>query len=222
MGRAPGGSGDLGQAELARVNPQLVPQIQVPWPLPLSRRSAAQHHLRTYFITITTYSDAAMHYNIRTATAGFGLEALDGAAENPSRRAPPARMNECDGLARCHQVYRYTISNGHGEQNARRGGDPTIHAIDVDPTAAGIEAHDLDTVHLQAEGARAKVAQLPAECEPAAHDFAYRLRTPEAEIEPAARLGSPAGDPGDDAVPFTPRGDLESGNGAWNRGFSDF
>lgn len=221
MGRAPGGSGDLSEAELARLPRQLLPQIEVPGPLPLDRRAAALHDLRTYFITVAAYADAAVHYNIRSATPRLGPQALDAASENPSRGAAPSRMKECHGFSRCHQVYRDTIGNGYGEQNSRPGGNPAIHAIHLDPAAAGIEGHDLDTVHLLAQRGHAKVAQLPAERAPAGHHLTNRRVTPEAEIKPAARSGPAARDAGDDSVLFAPTRNLEPRDISWNGGFSD-
>jgi hypothetical protein len=78
------------KAELARLAHQLLPQIELPGSFPFGESAASQHDFRTYFITVTAYPDAAMHYNVLCTTPGLGLKALDALSKNPPGSSPPA------------------------------------------------------------------------------------------------------------------------------------
>ena len=126
-------------------------------------------------------------------------------------------MEKCDRRAGGHQVNRDAVGDGDREEDAGCGGDPPIDPFQVNPPSPGLEGCDLDAVHLIPKGHGLEVAHVPAESQPAAHDFPNRLPAPEPEIEASARLVAAAGNPGDDAKPFLPAGDFESrhwsGNG---------
>jgi hypothetical protein len=58
---------------------------------------------------------------------------------------------------------------------------------------------------------------LSAEREPSAHDLAYRLLGPEAQIKPPTRLTASARNAGDHREAFSPMRDFVAGDGAGNR-----
>ena len=111
---------------------------------------------------------------------------------------PPTRHDEID---------RDAVRDRDGEQDAGSGGDPAVHAFDLDPSAGRPDGLDDDTVHLVAEDDRVESRQRAAEGAPPAHHFGYRGVGPEAEVEPPARLAAAAGDAGDDTV-AAPVGEL--------------
>jgi hypothetical protein len=92
-----------------------------------------------------------MHYNITGYASSFGKQALHAPSQDPAGRASPARMQQGDTPTRHHQVDRNTVGYGDREENAGCARDPTIDALDLDPSAAGIESHELDPVHLVAQ-----------------------------------------------------------------------
>jgi hypothetical protein len=121
-----------------------------------------------------------------------------------------------------NEIDRDAIGDGYGQQDPRRGSDPPIYSLDLDPPAAGIQAHHLDAVRLVAQRHGREFGQLPAERPPAAHHLTNRCVTPEAEVEPATRLGAAAGDAGDDTVSLPPTGDFQAGHRAGNADLLDF
>ena len=221
VGRAPGRSGDVNEAEVARLSDQLVPQIEVPGSFPVGRGSASLHDFRTYFIALATYANPTMHYHTVYLASGLRLQTLDAAAQDSPGGAPPARVQQGDSLSRDYQVHRYTIGNGYGEQDAGRCGDPTIDPLDLDPAAAGIEAHELDAMYLVTESDCVELRKRPPKGSPSGHHLSNRCFTPEAQIEAPARIGSAGGDTGNDSILFPPTRDFESGDGAWNRDLAD-
>ncbi len=90
MSRAPGGGGYVSKAKVARLAYQMLSQVEMPRSTAFGRNSAAKHDLRTYFITVTAYADAAMHYDITRQAASFGPQTLDPAGQDPPGSAPPS------------------------------------------------------------------------------------------------------------------------------------
>jgi hypothetical protein len=221
MGRAPTGSRHLDEPKLVGLTDQLIPQIQLPGSLPLCRRTAALHDLRTYFIAITTYPYTTVHYNVTYLAPRLGLEALDPSAQYPSRGAPPAGVEQGNSPSRSHQIHRDAVGNGYGKQNAGACGNPPIDPLDMDPAVAGIEAHDLDAMHLVSHHSGGEFRQLAAECAPAAHHLTNRCIAPEAEIESTTGLATSPGDTGNDPVTFPPIWNFKSGHLADNKTFTD-
>ena len=211
----------MNEADVARLSHQPVPQIEVPRSFPVGRRSAALHDFRTYFIALATYAHPTMHYHTGDLASGLRLQTLDAAGQDPPGGAAPACVQQGYSLSWGYQVHRYTIGNGYGEQDAGRCRDPAVDPLDLDPAAAGIEAHELDAMYLVTERDRVELRELPPKGSPPAHHLSNRCFTPEAKIKPPARIGSAGGDTGNDSVLVPPTRDFESGEGAWNRDLAD-
>jgi hypothetical protein len=124
-------------------------------------------------------------------------------------------MEEGDTSARGQEVDRHTVGNRHGQQDARRQGDPAIDPLDVDPSPTGIEVGDFNPVHLIAQSDCPKAGHRAAERQPPTHHLADGLLAPEAEIEITT------GDAGGYVMPLIPTGNLKSRNGAGDRYFPD-
>ena len=118
-------------------------------------------------------------------------------------------MQQSDPSSGGYQVDRYAVGDSYGEQDARSDCGPAVYSLNLNPTAAGIEAHDFYAVRLIPESDGCEFAELYAERTPPAHDLANRGITPEAEIEPAPWFGAPACDPGYDAVALAPTWNFE-------------
>src|SRR5689334_20965697 len=89
-----------------------------------------------------------MHYNFVPAYFRDLGQAFDSSLQNPGCRPPPAGMQERDAAPGRYQIDRDAIGNGHGEQRTRRGREPSVDAIDLQPPAAGAGFEDLRTVNL--------------------------------------------------------------------------
>ena len=63
-------------------------------------------------------------------------------------------MEERDASPGHGQIDRNAVGDGDGEVGAGRGGDPTVDALDVGPSAAGADGPDLAAVDLIAQGER--------------------------------------------------------------------
>jgi hypothetical protein len=141
----------VSKAELTRLGDQLFAQIEIPGALPHRRRSTALHDLRTYFIAITAYTDAAMHYNVSRKAPCFRFQALDAARQDSPGGPSPAGVKQRHALSRRYQVHRHTVGNGYGEQDSGCRRDPAIDTLYLNPAAPGIEAHELDAMYLVTE-----------------------------------------------------------------------
>jgi hypothetical protein len=119
------------------------------------------------------------------------------------------------------QIHRNTVGDGDREQHAGRRCDPAVDTIDVDPPPTLLQNHELDAVNLIAESDSLEFRHFSPEGEPAAHHFAHRLVTPEAQVKPAIRLGAATSDARDDSVTFKPTGNFESGYGSRDGCFSE-
>ncbi len=212
MSGAPPRGGHLGETQLSSLILESLTKVDVPWAGSSGGEAAALNHLRTNFITGATYTDTAVHYNLGRQTASFPRQTADAPAENAPGGAAPAGVKQGDPPTRRHQVDRDTIGDGYGEEDTACGGHPAVDALDLDPAGAGIQAHDLDAMHLIAESDSRKSAQGTSEGEPAAHYVTDRRLAPEAEIEASARIAAAASDAGDDSVSFFPMRNFE----AWN------
>jgi hypothetical protein len=113
-----------------------------------------------------------MHYDIGWLGAGFRLQTLDATGKDPSGGAAPARVQQGNPLLRGYQVHRHTVGNRHGEQDSGCRRDPAINPLDLNQAAAGIEAHELDTMYLVAEGESVELRQLTSKGEPPGHHVA--------------------------------------------------
>ena len=211
----------MDEAELARLDHELLSQIDVPGSLPLGGRSAALHDLRTYFIAVAAYANATMHYNFSRGAPRRRLQTLDSARQNPPRSASPPGVQQRHRSFRNNQIDRNAIGHGDGEKDAWCHRDPSIDGIDLYPPTTGIESHDLSAMHLPAEDGGVELLHFPAEGEPPVHHLTYRLRAPEAEIEAAAPLVATASNARDDSVLCAPIGDFEPGNAPWHGGLAD-
>ena len=174
----------------------------------IGREPAADHHLRTDFIARAANTNAAVHYDIRQSGACGGEQALDADAEDPPGGAAPARVQQRDAPARHHEVDRDAVGDRHREQDPALRGDPAVHTLDLDPSPHGAYPLDDGPVDLVAEHHGVESGEAAAERPPAAHRFADGRVRPEAQVEPAARIGAPSGDPGEDPV-AGPFGDFE-------------
>jgi hypothetical protein len=222
VGGAPTGVGELSHPQFLGLLRQAIAQVQFPRSRAIRRYSAAGHHFRTYFITPAAYADATVHYDVLRSGSCHRGQALDPSTEDASCRSPPTRVQQRDSAIGGYQVDRNAVGDGYRQQDSRSGADPTIDPVDLDPSGAAVDAHDLGAVHLLTDHYRIEAAHLPAEGQPSTHDFADRLRAPESEIEAAAGLSAATSDPGNDPVALSPTGDFESGDGPWNGDFAQF
>ena len=151
-----------------------------------------------------------MHYNFRRRGFGDREQALYPAWENAARRAAPSGMQQGDRLARYDEVDGNAVGDGDGEQHACIGGDPAVDAFDASPADRRGGDADFGAVDLIAQHDGRKPGDGALERPPPGHHFADRRFTPEPEIESAAGLPAPSGDPRDDAVVAAPGGEIEA------------
>jgi hypothetical protein len=213
MRGAPGGCGHGGDPKPPSFLGELIPKIDVPRAGSLSRHSTAMHDLRTNFITTTANPNPCMHYDMGWRETRLGSETLDSPLEDAAGGAPPACVQQRDPPARRHQVHRYTVGHGNGEQNPRCGRDPAIYSLDLHPATAGTDAHQLNPVYLIPERHGGEVGQFTTERAPPAHNLSNRFSAPESEVKPPTRLIATPGNTGHHSETFAPARNLES----WNR-----
>jgi hypothetical protein len=128
------------------------------------------------------------------------------------QRDPPARSNQID---------RHAVGDGHHEEDSRRGGDPTVNSLDLDPACPAIDPQDLDAVDLIPQDHSREFEHASPKGEPTAHHLPDRLLAPKTEIEATALRGATPGYAGDNAEPFLPAGNFESGNGTGDGCFAE-
>jgi hypothetical protein len=151
-----------------------------------------------------------VHYNIARGTSSQAAQLIYSPPQNPAGGSAPTGVEQSHSSPWDDQIDRNAIGDRHGQEDSWRGTHPPVYSLDLDPPAAGIQAHHLDAVHLIAQRDGHEFRQLAAERAPAAHHLTNRCLTPEAEIEPATGLGAAAGDAGNDTVAFAPIGNFES------------
>src|SRR2546426_3724411 len=206
LGTAPGGHRDVLYAELARLLGQDRAEIEHD----RTGQSEPDRNLRTHFITVTTNTYAAMHYNVAGIGKAAPLQELDALLEDPVGGAAPARVHERDrAFCRDREVHRNTVGDGDGEQDAALGGRMSVGTVEDEPAVREriVPAH-VGAVGLmrQHHGGKA-AAERGAERAPAADHLSDRLVTPEPETE------RPRRDARDDAVSLGPLRQLETGDG---------
>jgi hypothetical protein len=180
--------------------------------------AATQHHLRTYLIAVAADADTAMHYDI-DPRANSRPEPLQSPPQDLTSRPSPASVQQGDPSARSNQIHRHAVGDRHRQENSRRGGDPPVDPLDLNPAATSIDAHDLDAMDLVAEDDRLKAGHCSTKGQPAAHHLTNRFRAPKTEIKPTAGAFTSAGNPGDYPVVVSPTGDLVEREGRSGRSF---
>jgi hypothetical protein len=122
-------------------------------------------------------------------------------------------VEERDAAAGNHEVDGDAVGHGHGEERAGPGAHPAVHTVELNPPA-GL-AHGLydNTVDLIAEDQSVEPGERTTKGAPAAHDLTDRRVGPQAQIEPAARVGAATGDAGDDTE-GAPRGEVVERDGS--------
>src|SRR6266566_6186280 len=89
VGAAPGGDGDLSEAECLGLPRQRSPEVHVPGPCLGASRKPTEH-FRTYFIALTTNAYSTMHYDIARSHKRHPLHELHAVLQDARRRpAPP-------------------------------------------------------------------------------------------------------------------------------------
>jgi hypothetical protein len=83
-------------------------------------------------------------------------------------------MEERDRSSRHQQIDRYTVRDGHRQENAWCGGNPPVNAFDLNPAATCFQVHHLHAVHLIAQCGGSVFRKRPSKRTPAAHDFTDR------------------------------------------------
>src|SRR2546426_9036151 len=127
LGTAPGGHRDVVYTELARLLGQDRAEIEHD----RTRQSEPDRNLRTHFITVTTNTYAAMHYNVAGIGKAAPLQELDTLLEDPVGGAAPARVHERDrAFCRDREVHRNTVGDGDGEQDAALGGRMSVGTVE--------------------------------------------------------------------------------------------
>jgi hypothetical protein len=148
VGGTPPGPGDPIETKPLRLVTQPFMQVEVPGPFPFSRCSAALHHLRTYFITGAADTYPTVHYNITWGTSRAVSQLFHSPAQNPAGGAPPSGMEQSHRPPWHNEIDRDAIGDSHRQEDPRRGRDPPVDSLDLDPALADIQAHHLDAVHL--------------------------------------------------------------------------
>ena len=124
-------------------------------------------------------------------------------------------------MFRDHQINRNAIRDRYCQQCARRGGDPTVDTIDVDPAPAAVERHHLDPMHLIGQRDCRELQHLPSEGKPATHHLAHRLLAPETKIKARTKLRPSARNAGYNSETLTPCRNFEPGDSARHGYFVD-
>src|SRR5690349_17588254 len=149
------------------------------------------------------------------------VEVSDVSRSIPRARIPPAvpLQPACSSATARPGTTRYTgiQSATVTEKYSRSGGHPPIDPAAVEPPLRGIQSHQFDAVHLISQSDRRELTHLSAEREPSAHDLAYGLLGPEAQIKSPTRLTAPSSNACDHREAFSPIGDFVPGDGAGNR-----
>src|SRR6185503_10311632 len=107
------------------------------------------------------------------------------------------------------------------EHRAGRPGQVPIEPVQDGPSPTRLVPANLRPVDLVGHDEPVEAGLRRAQGAPAAHHLAYRLVSPEAEIEVFLLRRAPAGDAGDYAEALAPAGDFEAGNGTGERSFGD-
>jgi hypothetical protein len=95
-------------------------------------------------------------------------------------------VQQSDPLSGGYQVHWNAVGDRNCKEDPPRGRGPAVDSLDLNPAAAGVDAHDFHAVHLVAEDNGMELRHLAAKREPAGHDVSNRLPAPEAKIETTA------------------------------------
>src|SRR3989442_665451 len=134
---APGGDGDLSEAEGLGLPRQRGPEVHVSGPgLGASREPT--EHFRTYFIALTTNAYSTMHYDIARSHKRHPLQDLHAALQDARRRPPPPGVQQRDYVLLGHrEVDRDAVGDGDRQQKPPSSGRVPVHPVHDQPPIAG-------------------------------------------------------------------------------------
>src|SRR6266566_5203087 len=134
---APGGDGDLSEAESLALPRQRGPEVHLPGPCLGASREPTEH-FRAYFITLTTNAYSTMHYDITRSHKRHPLHELHAALQDARRRPPPPGVQQRDYvLLRHREVDRDAVGDGDRKQKPPSSGRVPVHPVHDQPPIAG-------------------------------------------------------------------------------------
>src|SRR2546426_867426 len=134
---APGGDGDLSEAEGLALPRQRGPEVHLPGPCLGASREPTEH-FRAYFITLTTNAYSTMHYDIARSHKRHPLHELHAALQDARRRPPPPGVQQRDYvLLRHREVDRDAVGDGDRKQKPPSSGRVPVHPVHDQPAIAG-------------------------------------------------------------------------------------